>query len=180
MHALCWMFLPKLRFLRGKLTLLNPWNPWNLSFRHVLFHEKNSFSDIRRTRILPNMVAALTIFGEMLVRLMGVWGSSPLKILKSQMFSDWILKHFQALIQHNDTSTVMFIFKLYQTSVVLEKGRTPPPSPLDLPLQLMTLIKTIYTKPKDKCWPSCRISAWKVCETRRHPPSSQTLLHWRF
>ena len=30
------------------------WNQWNLSFRHVLFHEKNSFSDISRKGILPN------------------------------------------------------------------------------------------------------------------------------
>ena len=43
------------------------WNPWNLSFRHILFHEKNSFSDISRKCISPNMirvVLALIIFGK--------------------------------------------------------------------------------------------------------------------
>ena len=36
------------------------WNPWNLSFRHVLFHEKKKFSDIGRKWILPNMIRAGT------------------------------------------------------------------------------------------------------------------------
>ena len=36
------------------------WITWNLSFRWVIFHEKNKFSDISRKSILPNMIRMVT------------------------------------------------------------------------------------------------------------------------
>ena len=114
----------------------------------------------------------------------GVWGSS------SQKF--WNLRYSQmnseAFWGRNTMLWYSKFYLIFQTlsnllfrgKECMEGGMHPLCPPLDQPLLLMTLIKTKYTKPKYKCWSSHRILAWQVCQTRRHPPPSQTFLHWRF
>ena len=113
------------------------------------------------------------------VGLKPVWGSSPRKFWNlrcSQMNSE----AFSCL----NTILYFTFYLLLQTlsniCVNLEGGGMHPSAPLWIYHCNWWLIKTKYTKPKDKCWPGHRISAWPVCETKRHPPPIQIFLHRRF
>ena len=60
-HSICCVWITTASSDSSKVAYRDmSWNPWNLSFRYILFHEK-SFSDTSRTCILPNMIRVVPV-----------------------------------------------------------------------------------------------------------------------